>query len=130
MSTILVCAGMHDRDRHDAAVQLLQAKAKPGVRVLGGLWPPPEGIDWKHIRDVEGGWEAAYEWAAREHTGICVIPIDGRTVLSRGVCTLAEKALALGKPVLAAVPHLAKVALVYVVDPGEYKGVHGRLVWM
>ena len=129
MRTILVAAALRDREGHDAAVALLLAKSKPGVRVVPGLNPPPEGIDWESVRAAEGGWDGAYEWAARAHDGICAVPVDGDAGISRGVYAMVNGALALGKPVLICRRGaLARVAAVRVVNKDEYKGVYGICV--
>lgn len=139
MRTLLVCAAMRDQDGCDAAVRLLEAKKKEGVRVVSGLAPPSEGgINWPEVRNAEGGWEGAYAWAARAHDGFCLVPIDGDTGLSRGVYSIAMEALRLGKQVMAARTlfsgvgdgpmRLFRVASLQIVNPGEYKGVYGRLV--
>ena len=121
---ILVAAALSDREGNARAMELLRVKSKPGVEVLSAL----RDVDWNAVRQAEGGWTQAYEWAARQYDSICAVPVDGADGLSRGVFSMVQAALALGKPVLAIrAGELIKVERAYVVDPQEYKGVHGRL---
>ena len=120
---ILVAAALIDHEGNAQAMELLRVKSKPGVEVLSALLD----VDWNAVRQAEGGWTQAYEWAARQYDSICAVPVDGADGLSRGVFSMVQAALALGKPVLGVMMGtLIKVERVYVVDSHEYKGVHGR----
>jgi len=120
---ILVASALNDRKGEQEAMTLLASKAKDGVRVVSAL----DGVNWDAVRAAEGGWEGAYRWAAETYDSICVVPVDGENGLSRGVFSMAQAALALGKPVLAVCGGaLSQVARVFVTNTRDYKGVCGR----
>ena len=124
--TILVAAALRDRARHDAALALLRSKVKPGTSAVGSLDPPPDGPDWNAIRSAEGGWDGIGPWVARAFDGLCVVPMDGATGLSRIVFAMARETLRAGKPVLAIQEsNLLKVRAVKVTDSETFKGVFG-----
>lgn len=57
-------------------------------------------VPWDRIRIAEGGWDGAYRWAVRMYDGLVVVPVGGAgSSLSRGVFTMAQGGLMLGKGV-------------------------------
>lgn len=120
---ILICTALADMGLEPEVSATLQRMLRGPAEIV-----PSSSIDWKLVRNNEGGWDATYRWITGRYDLFCLVGHSETGGLSKGVYTIAEQALKAGKKLV-----LWRAGEIYRVDAvhetwGDWKKDFGEAV--